>query len=596
MKRQPANSNQAIHRHEISTLVDLWQKRLALSPQAPAYQAFDRQNHCWKAWSWREMDDWVNECKQVFAACGVHAGEPIAVMLGNGPQWVACDQAILASGCVSVPIFSEDSNGNCDYILRDSEARVLVTGQRQLSKLQAVIKQLPQLKLVCVDKLDGQQQSEQIKDWDGWLAAPQTPSKKINLNAGDLATIVYTSGTTGPPKGVMLTHDNVVSNVFATIQSFPIKAGMRFVSFLPLSHTFERTAGYYLAMLAGAEVAYARSSTSLLEDIRHHRPNIMMSVPLIYEKVHHGLHARLSKKPAPVRLLFRLALHVGWQKQQRPWLAMLYSPLWCFLDPLVAKPLRDSLGGRLRWAVSGGAALAAEVTRTFIALGVPIYQGYGLSECSPVVSVNRPWKNVPESIGFPIAGTEVKIGEKNELLVRSRSVMKAYWKLEQATSETVDADGWLRTGDCARIDEEGRIFITGRLKEIIVMGNGEKVPPVNLEQAILTDPLFTQAMVYGEGRSFLIALLVVDPSVLEKTKPELSQTPLDDPVWKKEISRRLKTLSQPFPAYARIRRFLSFHEPWSVENGMLTPTMKIKRQVIYKKNEEQINAVYQKYA
>ena len=599
MNQKTVSAETPIARRAVATLVDLWQQRLVLSPQAPAYQEFDKHDKRWKKYSWQEADAWVGRYKKVFSNCRAQQGERIAVMLGNGLHWISCDQAILSHGCVSVPIFSGDNLGNCDYILRNSDACILVTGRQQLTKLRPIIQQLPQLKLVCVDKLEEHESDEQIKDVDGWIASAQPqspPPAAVKLSSEHLATIVYTSGTTGPPKGVMLSHDNIISNVFATWQSFPIAEGMLYISFLPLSHTFERTASYYLAILTGAEIAFARSSTTLMEDIRYHRPNVLMSVPLIYEKIHHGLHARLSKKSAVAQLLFRLALHIGWQKQQRPWLSRLYSPLWYFLDRLIAKPLRAALGGRIRWAVSGGAALAADVTRTFIAFGVPICQGYGLTECSPVVSVNPPWQNVPDSIGFPIAGTEVKIGEQDELLVRSRSVMQAYWKMEQATAAAIDADGWLHTGDCARIDKQGRIFITGRLKEIIVMGNGEKVPPVNLEQAILSDPLFTQAMVWGEGRAFLIALLVVDPELAGTSQPQLKQLPLSDPAWQKEIRKRIKAQTMPFPAYARIRRFLAFDQPWSIENGMLTPTMKIRRQLIYKENEDRINAIYQKYA
>ena len=584
-----------LSRDNVSTLVDLWRQRLELSAQAPAYQAFNQHERRWETLSWKETGELVERHKKALAACHAKAGDRIAVMLGNSPQWVACDQAILASGCVSVPIFSEDNVGNCEHILRDSGAHVAVAGRRQLDKLRPLVERLPQLKLICVERLHENERGEKINDLDGWLAGGQKAAQTVEVAAEDLATIVYTSGTTGPPKGAMLSHRNIVSNVFSVLQSFPIEEGMLYISFLPLSHTFERTAGYYLAVLTGAQTAFARSSATLMEDIRRHRPNVIMSVPLVYEKIHQGMHARLREKSAAVRLLFHLALRIGWQRRRHPWLAVPYAPLWCVLDKLIARPLRDSLGGRIRWAVSGGAALAADITRTFIAFGIPVCQGYGLTECSPVVSVNPPWHNVPQSIGFPIAGTEIRIGKNNELLVRSPSVMLGYWKQEQATARTIDADGWLHTGDCGRIDKAGRAFITGRIKEIIVMGNGEKVSPVDLEQAILTDPLFAQAMVWGEGRAFLIALLVIEESAAASVKPQLRQLPLSDPAWQKEIKQRLRKRTQSFPAYARIRRFLALEEPWTVENAMLTPTMKIKRRLIHKRHEDQINAIYRQY-
>ena len=341
---------------KVSTLVDLWQKRLELSAPAPAYRAFNQREHRWETFSWGEMGEWVERYKKAFAACHAQAGDRVAVMLGNSPHWVACDQAILASGCVSVPLFSEDNAGNCDYILRDSGARVAVVGQRQLKKMRPLAERLPRLTLICVERLNDNERSEKINDLEGWLSGEREAAQTVEVSAEDLATIVYTSGTTGPPKGAMLSHRNIVSNVFSILQSFPIEEGMLYISFLPLSHTFERTASYYLAVLTGAQIAFARSSVSLMEDMRHHRPNVIMSVPLVYEKIYQGMHARLSEKSAAVKLLFHLALRIGWQRRQHPWLAVPYAPLWCVLDKLIAKPLRDSLGGRIRWAVSGGAA------------------------------------------------------------------------------------------------------------------------------------------------------------------------------------------------------------------------------------------------
>ena len=287
-----------------------------------------------------------------------------------------------------------------------------------------------------------------------------------------------------------------------------------------MSHTLERTAGYYLTMMAGASVAYARSIPQLGEDLATIRPSIMISVPRIYERVYGAIKTKLAEGPAFRRKLFEFAVEVGWarfehQQRRGPWRASFL--LWPVLDRLVAAKVMARLGGRLRAAVSGGAALSPEIARLFVGLGLPILQGYGLTETSPVVSTNRLDDNIPASIGKPIPGVQVKLGDKDALLVKGPNVMLGYWNLPDATKAMFTADGWLNTGDTARFDATGHLYITGRLKEIIVMSNGEKVPPVDMEAAILQDNLFEQVLVLGEGRPYLTAFVVVNPDQWTET-------------------------------------------------------------------------------
>jgi len=335
---------------------------------------------------------------------------------------------------------------------------------------------------------------------------------------------------------------------------------------------FERTAGYYLPMIVGARIAYARSVEQLAEDLQIVRPTILITVPRINDQ--------LAKKPPVARKLFAKAVEVGWHRFQysqgrAPWSPKLL--LWPLLDRLVARKIRDRLGGRLRLAVSGGAPLSPEIARTFIGLGITISQGYGMTELSPVVCTNRLDDNRPETVGQPLPDVEVKLGENDELLVRSPGVMLGYWNLPEATAETIDADGWLHTGDVARIEGD-HIIITGRIKDIIVLATGEKVPPADMELAIGTDPLFEQVMIVGEGKPFLSALVVLDTEHWQRLAGDLGleadPANLEHPHVEKVIR-----------AHARL-------EPWTIEDGFITPTMKLKRKPLHAEYEAIIDQLY----
>ena len=438
-----------------------------------------------------------------------------------------------------------------------------------------------------------------------WLAAAaNTPVPACLLDADQLASIVYTSGTTGRPKGVMLTHANLLWNAYAASQCADFGEHAVFLSFLPLSHTLERTGGYYLPMLLGAEVAYARSIAQLAKDLEEIRPTALISVPRIYERVYGRIQDGLAKKSRLARMLFDLAVRVGWRRFERAQGRAGWHPellLWPLLDRLVARTVTDKLGGRLTVAVSGGAALTPDIARVFIGLGVPLYQGYGLTETSPVVCVNRPESNVPASIGQPLPGVEVKIGDNDELLTRSRCVMRGYWKDEAATRAMIDADGWLHSGDKARVDGQGHFTIIGRIKDIIVLSNGEKVPPTEMESAILLDPLFEQVMLVGEGKPYLAALTVLNEAHWQAFAASLDIDPhqpaaLTNPKVLRALTRRVAEHLKHFPGYAQIRRLHPELTPWTVDNGLLTPTLKIKRSLILERYRAVVDAMYAGFA
>jgi len=398
----------------------------------------------------------------------------------------------------------------------------------------------------------------------------------------------------------MLSHHNMLAVAHAAAASVDVYQQDLFLSFLPLSHTLERTAGYYLPMMAGAAVAHARSVPQLAEDLLRVKPTVLIAVPRIFERVHGRIMEQLQKQSGAARTLFRATVRLGWQNFQRRQGRARWTPgllLLPLLQRLVGNKVTAKLGGRLRYAVSGGAALPFPVAKTFIGLGLEILQGYGLTETSPVISVNRPDHNDPASVGEPLRGMEVRIGENEELLVKSPGIMLGYWNNHAATAAMIDPDGWLHTGDQARI-EDGRVYITGRIKDILVLSNGEKVPPADMEAAICMDPLFDQALVLGEGRPCLAALLVLNSDLWFGFARELGLDPfrresLEDERLLKKVLARVQQQLHDFPGYAKIRRVALSLEPWTVDNGLLTPTLKVKRAKVLEQFADQAQALFE---
>ena len=587
------------------TLDGLFRERVRRSPDAVAYRDFDLFSEKWRNHTWAQMGSSVARWQTALARDGLVAGDRVAVMLKNCPEWVMLDQAALGLGLVVVPLYPADRAENAAYILRDAGVKLLLLEDRaQWQTFSGVRDQIEGLVRVVTVRLlaDGIDAANdgRLRSLGEWLPDEAGEMQHISRNPHDLATIMYTSGTTGRPKGVMLSHHNLLTNAHSCLQVVPVYRDDLLLSFLPLSHTFERTVGYYLSMMCGTTVAYARSIQQLRDDLLIIHPTVLISVPRIYERVLASLRARLADGPAVGRWLFDLAVEVGYSRFEHrqgrgPW--RISHLLWPLLNKLVASKVMRRLGGRLRLAMSGGAALSPEVARVFIGLGLPLLQGYGMTESSPVVCVNSLDNNLPASVGPAIPGVEVKLGEHNALLVRGPNVMLGYWNNPEATKAVLSPDGWLNSGDTVRIDERGRVTITGRLKEIIVMSNGEKIPPADMEAAILRDPLFEQAMLIGEGRPFLSALVVLNPgkwgsvSVQYKLDPDLRRSVLSRQA-EEIVLERIAHQIRDFPGYATVRRAALVVEPWTVENDMLTPTLKLRRAKVLERYKLEIDGLY----
>jgi long-chain acyl-CoA synthetase len=597
--------------HAVQTLPELLALRARLTPAAEAYRQCDSATGQWTGLTWAQTHERVQQWSRAMAASGLPAGARVAILLPNGLDAMSIDQAVLATGCVPVPLHAIDNPGSIAYILADAEVSLLVVADTaQWERIRAVGTPLPHLLGVVVagPVAEATPGDVPVAPLSAWLAhaAPDTPLPPPP-GPGDLAAIVYTSGTTGKPKGVMLTHANVIADVKAVLARIVPTPDDVFLSFLPLSHTFERTGGYYLPMAAGSCVAYARSVAQLAEDLRTVRPTVLVSVPRIYERVHAKLIEKLSPSPFKMRL-FQAAQSVGWQRfraaQRLPaapqdgaggWLRALPWPL---LRALVARPLLAQFGGRVRVAVSGGAPLSPTIAQCFLGLGLPLVQGYGMTETTPVVSVNTLEDNDPATVGRALPGVEVRIGENHELQVRGPIVMKGYWKRPEDTARILSGDGWLGTGDQAEI-VHGRIRILGRIKEIIVTSTGEKVPPGDLELAITGDALFGQAFVVGEQRPFIACVAVVQPEEWRQLARQLGLDPGDDaslahPSVQRAALARIERQAAGFPRYAVPRAVHLVREPWTIENTFMTPTLKLKRNNLSAHYAQAIEAMYQK--
>ena len=548
-----------------ANLAHLLQRALTVPGRAP-YRHWTGAR--WEDVTAHEVAARAAQWQAAFRREGLAIGDRVALCVRNGVQWVALDNAALGLGLVVVPLYVDDNPDNIAWCTSHAQARLIVVdGSRMAEALRKLATQyaLPPMVVLRADAGEPGTPSERF------VPAADRAFEVREVEPDALATICFTSGTSGRPKGVMLSHRNIGANVEGCIATGMARASDRFLSILPLSHMFERTGGYYLPLAIGAQVVYARGVAQLPEDLATQRPTAMFAVPRIFEKFLQRIEQALADAPRK-RRLFEACVARGWRVEQGR--ARIADRLLLrALRRLVARPILARLGGRLRLVVVGGAALDPALARTFIGLGLPMLQGYGMTEAAPVISVNRLSDNEPDTVGRPLDGVEVKLAGNGELFARGDNVMLGYWRNEDATRAAIDADGWLRTGDLAAFRDE-RIVIRGRVKDILVMSNGEKLPPQDVEFAILHDPVFEQAMLVGEGKPFVV-LLAVSQETDEKA-----------------LLRRANERLKDFPRWMRVRRVIATREPWSVDNGLLTPTLKLKRPMLLARYRDRIEAAY----
>jgi len=583
------------------TLWDTFLDRVRRTPDSTAYREYDGRLHRWRDYSWMEMSARVARMQAGLARAGLQIGDRVGVLLPNGTDWVSFDLAAHSLGLVVVGLYPHETAATNAYILEHSDVGLaLLDSSARLTAIASSGRELARLQHVWFrDEPTADYSSHhcQQNSLAEVLAGPDASISEIRIKPHDIATLIYTSGTTGRPKGVILSHFDLCWNAKAAGLIVPPRCDDVFLSVLPLAHAFERTVGYYLPMLTGCTVAYARSPQTLAEDFLSIRPSAILGVPLLFERVAAAIQAKVGDKWVRRKLL-NAAIGTGWshflseQRRTKPNVAKVL--LWRILDRLVSKPIRAGFGGRLRVAISGGAPLLPGVSRTLIGLGLPIVEGYGLTEAGPVVSANGLDDNWPGSVGRPLPGVEVKLGAQSELLVRSPAVMVGYWKDPLLTKQVLDSEGWLSTGDVAELTVSNRIFLHGRLADQIVLSIGEKIDPAVVEAQICLDPVFEHAAVFGHRRPYLAVLAVLNPRGWRIFAAERGLDPTDpnNPAGKIALLFRIATTVADLPYYAQPRVCHFTLSPWTIERGLLTPSLKIKRDAIAAIFAKQIDDLY----
>ncbi len=514
-------------------------------------------------------------------------------------------------GLVSVPIYPVLPPDQVEHILRDSGARgVFVADQEQLDKLMLVRARLPALeRAFAFDPCEAGSRGDEpltLAELAGTTRPPERAATYLPDARGttpdDLATLIYTSGTTGPPKGVMLTHANFHANVVLSTRVFPVGADDRALSLLPLAHVFERTVGHYIMWNAGVTVAYAESTHTVARDLREVAPTVMAAVPRVYEKVLERAE-HTAREGGPLRMaIFSWARRVGEERAARelnggspgPGLRLRAE----LADRLVFRKLRARTGGRIRYFLSGGAALSPAVARFFYAAGLPVIEGYGLTETSPVLTFNPVDAVRIGTVGRPVPGTEIRLADDGEILARGPQVMKGYYRRPEATAETIDPDGWLHTGDVGELDADGYLSVTDRKKDLIITAYGKNIAPGPIEERIKRDPLVAEAVMFGDGRKFPIVIVVPEPEALNARLGAPAgagpRGPAQAEAARELVSRAVEERCAGLARHETPREVLVVDGPFSVEGGELTPTLKVKRRVIAERYAAEIEEVYER--
>jgi len=533
------------------------------------------------------------------AGLGVRRGDKVALLSENRYEWAITDLATLGQGAVTVPIYPTLTAPQCQYILENSEAQVcVVSTPAQMEKVLAVAASLPKLTTIVVMDPPPVERDPRVRPWTTVLAdgerrrAAEPNAFRALADAtkpNDLATIIYTSGTTGEPKGAMLTHDNIASNVLACLEVVELEPTDSCLSFLPLCHIFERMAGLYAMLAAGCTIAYARSVDTVAADAQEVRPTILCGVPRFFEKVYARVMENAGQQPALRRAIFHWGLGVGQQmarlRFQGKTAGLGLGFVATVADRLVGHKVRERVGGRIRYCISGGAPLGPKILEFFFAIGIPILEGYGLTETSPVICLTQPGRERPGAVGPPIPGTEIRFGPEGELLVKGPGVMQGYFRNEEATRAAL-RDGWFHTGDVGHLDDEGFLRITDRLKDLLVTAGGKKVAPQPLEAKLKTSRWVSEAVMLGDQRPYCVALLVPNFANLEaeakaKGWPAGSRRELlASPGVRSLYQGVIDELNAGLAPFETIKRFELLDRDLSAEAGELTPTLKVRRKIV----------------
>jgi long-chain acyl-CoA synthetase len=572
-------------------LAQLFLSRAAARGPAPFVWA--KHQGRYTPWSWERVEQESRDIAAALASAGLQHGDRVLLVAENRPEWCIADLAILRAGGITVPAYTTNTPDDHGYILQHSGARFVVASGATLAKrLMPAVAQAPQVRLVLfMDPTGGWAVPQaEVHSWEVALARGRATSfvdHAGRLSADDVACLIYTSGTGGRPKGVMLSHRNIMANLrgaWSLVQQLGCGEGAVFLSFLPLSHAYEHTAGQFLPIALGGEIYYAEGVDTLSRNLVEARPHLLPCVPRLYEvmrlRILHGVdHAGGLKAQ-----LFHKAVALGAKRYETGRLNLAERLLDMVLERVVREPVRARFGGRLKALISGGAALDYQVGLFFTALGLPVAQGYGQTEAAPLISVNPPWRSRLHTVGPPVEGVELRIADDGEILVRGEMVMRGYWNDPPATAAALEG-GWLHTGDIGEIEPDGYLKITDRKKDIIVLSGGDNVAPQRVEGTLLLESEIAQAAVFGDKRPYLVALLTPNPELTrDGHNAELLQNRMAAAVAR--ANARLSTIQ-------RVRRWALMPEPCTVDNGLMTPTLKLKRHALRGRYAQLIEDLYE---
>lgn len=563
----------------------------------------DKHDKVWRDHSWTDLDNQIRKLRGGLAKLGIGPGDRVAILAENGPHWIVMDQAVLGLGGVVVPLYTTSGAEEMRHVLDDSGARLVAAyGDALINKVRGLGK-LPNLEgAIAMHPGAAASDDETLEVVTADQISQFEPVGSITGGGDDLATLIYTSGTTGMPKGVMLTHRNILSNCEANLEALGLGEDDMTLSFLPIAHAFERTAGYYTVMAAGATIAFAEGLAQIPQNLLEIEPTVVLTVPRLLEAIYQRVMRTVDGASLARRVIFRRALAAGirasFYRHRGGRVPPLLRMRMALYRRLVFRRIRAIFGSRLRYLISGGAPLPIEVNRLLAAAEVPIVEGYGLTEAAPVVSVNLHGHTRVGSVGRPLRGVQIKTLEDGELLVRGPNVMKGYFGLERETREVLDEQGWLHTGDIVKIDADGYIRITDRKKEIIVLSGGKNVSPAHLETRLTADPFIAQACVIGDRRKHLAALIVPNFENLAEPLAKLGlngrppEDTISDPRVRELIQGRIREINKSLSDIEAIVDFRLLAHPFTQENGELTPTLKLRRRVVHQHYHDDIEALY----
>ena len=552
----------------------------------------------------KEVFEHIRDLSLGFASLGMRTGDRIAILSESRPEWICADLAVLAGGGVTVPVYATLSVGHVRYILEDSGARIAVVSTKlQLEKLQEVRHQLPALEaIVVMDAAAAGALSPSVLAFETvaergharmtsqWGAGRDFRETARTVKPEQLATIIYTSGTTGEPKGVMLTHANLVANLHAGAKALEVHQDDVALSFLPLSHAFERMVAY-IYLLCGVTIVFAESFETIGRDLPAVKPTVLTGVPRVYEKLHSRIMDKGQAGSAVKTALFRWAIAAGVKRARAILHGKQPGPLTsmqaALADRLVFAKIRDGLGGRIRYLVSGSAPLSAAVAEFFYGIGLPVIEGYGLTETAPILTVNPAAAPRAGTVGKAVAGVELRIAADGEILARGPNVMAGYYNKSQATADVLK-DGWFHTGDIGTIDADGYLAITDRKKDLLVTSGGKKIAPQPIEAVLKRSPIVSEAVLLGDRRKYAAALLIPDFKALDRRLQDLGRPPHHGS--RQELLARpdvlalyqeiVDALNRDLSQFQHIKRIALLPTEFSLESGELTPTLKVKRKVV----------------